>query len=189
MEMDYQELGGGDDRLHDNLFSNPFKSLAMEFGAYAVGAGVQSMGNKSFQKALDAGKAVKVPKSWGLGNLPGTSKQGRDLAMGLANKNMGRAKETINFGKSIKRFGHVFGLTALAQIAFEVSSSVLGASQSFATTKSDVEAMRYSRMYDQDAYYDTRAAYTQRQRALQVIHNSRLSLKPALGNESGFLHS
>ena len=188
MEMDYQQLDGGDERLHDNLFSNPFRSIAMEFGGYAVGSGVQNMGNKSFKTALDAGKAASSKGTGGLaGWLEDPSRN--KMARGLASRDMKRAQGTMNFGKSIKRFGHVFGLIGLAQIAFEVSSSVLGASQSFATSKSDVEAMRYSKMYDQDAYYDTRAAYTQRQRALQVIHNSRLSLKPALGNESGFLHS
>lgn len=37
-------------------------------------------------------------------------------------------------------------------------------------------------------FNDTRAAQTQRQRAIQAIHNSQLTTRAALGNEASFLH-
>lgn len=37
-------------------------------------------------------------------------------------------------------------------------------------------------------FHDTRAARTQRQRAIQAIHNSQLTTRAALGNEAAFLH-
>ena len=186
MEMDYNQLESNDDRLHDNLFSNPWKSIALEFGGMAVGSAIQRYGRSQEINAIAAEKlAASTARGSGLGNLPGTTRSNK---LTLAHRHRASARGSMAFGKSIKRFGHVFGMIGLAQVAFEISSSVLGTAGSFATSKSDVEAMRYRQMYDQDTYYDTRAAYTQRQRALQVIHNTRLSLKPALGNESNYLH-
>jgi hypothetical protein len=37
-------------------------------------------------------------------------------------------------------------------------------------------------------YIDTREAYTQRQRALQAIHNSQLTTRAVIGNEASMLH-
>lgn len=37
-------------------------------------------------------------------------------------------------------------------------------------------------------FADTRASFTQRQRAIQVIHNSQLTTRAALGNEATFMH-
>lgn len=37
-------------------------------------------------------------------------------------------------------------------------------------------------------WVDTRIAYTQRQRAIQAIHNSMLTSRAALGNEASFMH-
>lgn len=37
-------------------------------------------------------------------------------------------------------------------------------------------------------FVDTRSAQTQRQRAIQAIHNTQLSTRAALGNEASFLH-
>lgn len=37
-------------------------------------------------------------------------------------------------------------------------------------------------------YVDTRAAQTQRQRAIQAIHNTQLSTRAALSNEASFMH-
>ena len=37
-------------------------------------------------------------------------------------------------------------------------------------------------------FNDTRAAHTQRQRAIQAIHNSQMTTRAALGNEASFLH-
>ena len=37
-------------------------------------------------------------------------------------------------------------------------------------------------------FADTRASFTQRQRAIQTIHNSQLTTRAALGNEASFLH-
>jgi len=37
-------------------------------------------------------------------------------------------------------------------------------------------------------FADTRAGFTQRQQAIQTIHNSQLTTRAALGNEASFLH-
>jgi len=39
------------------------------------------------------------------------------------------------------------------------------------------------------SFVDTRSAQTQRQRAIQAIHNTQLSTRAALGNEASFLHA
>lgn len=39
-----------------------------------------------------------------------------------------------------------------------------------------------------EMYQDSAAAYTQRARAIQAIHQSQMSLRPVLGNEAQYLH-
>lgn len=42
--------------------------------------------------------------------------------------------------------------------------------------------------FSRTSYYDPQGAYTQRQRAIQAIHNSQLSTRAAIGNEASFMH-
>jgi hypothetical protein len=116
-------------------------------------------------------------------------------AINAAETKISGAKTKISGKKSIQKFGknltsiaNVFGWATLAQIGWDIGSSVVYAGSSFKTTKEALARENFNASNDQDTYYDTRAAYTQRQRALQVIHNSRLSLKPMLGNEASYLH-
>jgi hypothetical protein len=55
--------------------------------------------------------------------------------------------------------------------------------------RDQAERFRRANVYDgEDQYFDSRAAFTQRQRAIQVIHNSQLSTRAAMGQESSYMH-
>lgn len=176
MEVGYQFPE--EDRLHDNLFVNPWLNIGLDIGLGIAGSGLVGRSRTLQERATYASKHAKsiIAMPERANSISRASLAGED------------ALRTRRFGKSLKRFGKVFGLIGVAQLGFELGSAVVGTANSFAVSKSEAEAMRYRRMFDQDTYYDTRGAYTQRQRGLQVLHNSRLSLKPVLGNESAYLH-
>ena len=99
-----------------------------------------------------------------------------------------RGKALAGFGRKLTSISNIFGWTTFANIGVQLASSALRSGQAFRTTKEQMAKENFKSQNDQGTYYDTRAAYTQRQRALQVIHNSRLSLQPMLGSESNYLH-
>lgn len=190
------------DPLHDNLFWNPYRNIGFDIGLTAAGWGVGKYANKMKANVREVGAdwarntRVATGPSAGM-DLPGRSRGGfaqhaarERRAAGAGHLKTAGAdyKRVDKFGRTLKRFGRAFGVIAFAQLAFEGASALAGAGESFAISKDEMARQRYSQMYDQDTYYDTRAAYTQRQRALQVIHNSRLSMRPALGGESMYLH-
>ena len=186
MQMDYQGYqASGHERMHDNLFYSPMRSIGMDVALMTGGWGAIKYGKHLHSSAIELTKLANKMSS-GLGNLPGTKKS---MARGVANSKVKGSMAWKSAGKSLKRFGHAFGLVGVTQLFFEAASALGGASSAFATTREEMDKARYQRNYDQDTYYDTRAAYTQRQRALQVIHNSRQSLSPVLGNESSYLHN
>ena len=93
-----------------------------------------------------------------------------------------RAKN-IKLGKQFGRFGAF----ALGAWGFSIGSSI------FNSITSPIKNERIERpqvsAYADSAFFDSRAAFTQRQRALMVIHNSQMSTRAAFGNESSFMHN
>jgi hypothetical protein len=153
--------------LHDNIFYDGWanaKAWAVTVGA---GWGLKKLGSKEvFDDFITRAERAKFigPSLQRYGPMP--------------------PGKTYKAGKSFSRLGRILGWTGIAQIGYAIGKSAVTAF----TDNERSERDRYREQYDQDTYYDTRAAYTQRQRALQVIHNSRLSLRPVLGNESSYLH-
>ena len=153
--------------LHDNLFYDGWANVKAWGVTAGAGWGLKKLGGKQmldqFTSSAERAKFIGPIKQDFGPKLPG---------------------KTYKAGQAFSRLGKFLGWTGVAQIGYMIAKSGVTALTDNARSERD----RYREQYDQDTYYDTRAAYTQRQRALQVIHNSRLSLRPVLGNESSYLH-
>jgi len=198
MYMDQTQGLQSEHPLHDNLFRDPFRLIAMDVGSMAGAWGLNQLGHARHGKkaamhrrlASELSEDLRIQSRMIIDPDFSVVETNRKISYERAQfrNRVERARDYTRAGKSLRRFGRAFGLIGIAQLAFEGASALIGMGESFSVGKQEAEAARYRRMYDQDTYYDTRAAYTQRQRALQVIHNSRLSLKPMLGAEANYLH-
>lgn len=99
-------------------------------------------------------------------------------------------KDLRKMSRTLSKAATVFGLFSAGVMGWQMGSELVRGSRAFAESTDDIAARRRSGgMYNgNDEYFDSRAAFTQRQRALQVIHNSQLSTRAAMGSEAGFLH-
>ncbi len=99
-------------------------------------------------------------------------------------------KDLRKMSSTLSKASVVYGLFTAAVMGWQLGSEIVRGSRSFAESSDDVaQRRRMGGLYNgNDEYFDSRAAFTQRQRALQVIHNSQLSTRAALGSEAGFLH-
>lgn len=182
MEIDYAPNLESENRLSNNVFYNPFINVGIEWG----GRGLANLGNSYAAKQAKRASTIRSVAA----NIIGPVNDSSEYRMGMKKASDLTKKARANFGHAryVRGLSRVFGLVGMAQLAFEGLNALGGVSSVFATSRDQMNAQRYQNMYDQDTYLDSRAAYTQRQRALQVIHNSRLSLRPALGNEANYLH-
>ena len=184
MEMDYNSSFESYDQfesydpIEDNLFSSPLLAIGTEWGLYGVAKLLRGAGKSRLEKASTYNSAaLKSKKKLKTGILHSKAKSYYNEYGALSHA-----------ASRIKGTGRIFGVLGWAQLGFDLVKGVGTMSSAFATSQEEIKAMRYKKLADQNMYFDTRAAYTQRQRALQVIHNSRLSLSPVLGNESNYLH-
>jgi len=89
-----------------------------------------------------------------------------------------------SWGKTVKRLGVFTAALGLADVAF----SIFAAATTPGVSRETLERDRH-RIYSDEGMLDTRLAYTQRQRAIQAIHDSQLSVGRAmLGQEASYLH-
>jgi hypothetical protein len=90
---------------------------------------------------------------------------------------------SIRFGRALWGFGLVAGALALADMGVELGSWMMEPG----VAREALEADR--RLFTDEAMLDTRAAYTQRQRSIQAIHDSQLSIgRSMVGQEASYLH-
>lgn len=211
MELDYTS------RTEGNLFESVWHDLGMTAVSFGAGYGARKVHDSMYKKGMEMfDRGAKIPtvgfrdpktgrfvkgsldthplrKSFPAPGPDGvrpdfarTKEAGKLMKSGSAMK--ASAKSVGTFAKSMSNIGHFFGAATMAHLGFSLGGGLIRAGESFRISREQLERQNYSNMYDQDTYYDTRAAFTQRQRALQVIHNSRLSLRPALGGEANYLH-
>lgn len=75
------------------------------------------------------------------------------------------------------------GMVELLKVGFMLGGAAVDSVMSYRSAPKGVTLTSGSGIFN-----DTRAAQTQRQRAIQAIHNSQMTTRAALGNEAAFLH-
>ena len=197
--MDYLDEGNS----RDNLLINPYQAIAFDAAAGLTGRGLRKLGKKYGAEALAVPPIPDMPPS--SVKYPGLNKKDnratnrildkirsselRGARAAIVDPLTKKSNYFINHGAKFSKLGWRFGYVGLGVLGFDLFSAAAKASNIFETTREDITAKAHSEaMNAQDVYFDTRAAYTQRQRSLQVIFNSRQNMKPAFGNESSHLH-
>jgi hypothetical protein len=185
-QSDSELLSSSYDPRNEGYFTGSLAPLALELGGMA-GAGY-ILGRKGVQSFI--GRAGRYADKLSSGQFGLTGKQTFqsttrqvNLASRVAQKN------TVKFRRTLSNASKAFGVVGLSILGYEISKSIFGNSRAYSMGTEEFERSRYRSLYrGDDEYFDSRAALTQRQRAIQVIHNSQMSTRAAFGNEATFMH-
>lgn len=96
----------------------------------------------------------------------------------------------IGFGRSLKFLSRAWIINDLFAIGIGGMSSLVQGLSSFSYERQG-SAFNPAATNTQDlgtGFAETRSSFTQRQRAMQAIHNSQMNTRAAMGNEATFMH-
>lgn len=189
--IDY--LNQSSDPREDNYWNGGLFPLAFEVGGLAGG----SFAAKQYAKRMGHKRVQALAKTL----APSGDSEFRSL-MGQTSKRvvtqearatLGEIKSsyraTMGLSRSLNKYSKIFGLAGGAIMGYQLGKAALSLSRSFNMGADEQAASRRMPLYNGgDEYFDSRAAFTQRQRALQVIHNSQMSTRAAFGEEASYLH-
>lgn len=97
--------------------------------------------------------------------------------------------KATGLARTLGRYGKVASVAGAVMMGWQLGKGLLSLSDAFNDTPEGIAARRRKSLYNGgEEYFDSRAAFTQRQRALQVIHNSQMSTRAAFQDEASFLH-
>lgn len=187
-QSDSELLSSSYDPRNEGYFTGSLAPLALELGGMA-GAGY-ILGRKGVQSFI--GRAGRYADKLSSGQFGLTGKQITNFADPARPVNLASRvaqKNTVKFRRTLSNASKAFGVVGLSILGYEISKSIFGNSRAYSMGTEEFERSRYRSLYrGDDEYFDSRAALTQRQRAIQVIHNSQMSTRAAFGNEATFMH-
>lgn len=104
-----------------------------------------------------------------------------EATTGLANR--------LGIGMGLRAFSQAWIANDLFSMAFSAASSAIQGIESFSyERRARVQEGTGLSADLGEGFADTRASFTQRQRAMQAIHNSQMNTRAAMGNEATFMH-
>jgi len=191
--MDYLAYKDMDE---DNLFYDPVKMIGFDVASVFGAKYMKKRGQRYLNRAKPVGEFSRLgpggstPFGAGVNTEP-SYRASDSMAQTPGGRRVLRARGRANIGyaKTLRGLGRTFGIIGMAQVGFLMARGLADVGSSMRVDRESTEMMRYDVNMQENTYFDSRAAFTQRQRALQVIHNSRLALKPALGGEASYLHA
>lgn len=134
---------------------------------------------KQLGKKLDAARA-------GLSDITDSAARTR-----LENniKDIQGIRTKMGFGLGLRHLSRAWIINDLFALAFAGSSSLIQGFNSFRYERAGSATPISGTDLDLGSgFADTRASFTQRQRAMQAIHNSQMNTRAAMGNEATFMH-
>lgn len=152
----------------------------------AMGSVIDAIGRTNSSRMKD--RAFRAAGGW-TADGPTRREMMRDFRVGRLKRMTVTSRANWKRGASIARLSKMFSFAGVAAIGFELGQGVFNAAVSYKREARAEGASRYDQIYTERPYADSRAAATQRQRALMVIHNSQLSTRAAFGAEADYLHS
>ena len=97
-------------------------------------------------------------------------------------------KRAAKLSRGLMRGSMLLSVGALFSIGAEIGVSLFDSATGYHEARR-ARSESITGMNSESGYFDSRAAFTQRQRALMVIHNSQLSTRAAFGAEAGYMHN
>lgn len=187
-QSDSELLSSSYDPRNEGYFTGSLTPLALELGGMA-GAGYL-LGKKGVRSFI--GRTGRYADKLSSGQFGLTGKQIPDFVGPTKPVNLASRvaqRNTVKFRRTLSNASKAFGVVGLSILGYEISKSIFGNSRAYSMGTEEFERSRYRSLYrGDDEYFDSRAALTQRQRAIQVIHNSQMSTRAAFGNEATFMH-
>ena len=117
----------------------------------------------------------------GLSTLRAEGQARGGASAGLANR--------LGIGMGLRAFSQAWIVNDLFSLGFSAASGAIQGIESFSYERRAAIANEGGLSADLgDGFADTRASFTQRQRAMQAIHNSQMNTRAAMGNEATFMH-
>lgn len=124
-----------------------------------------------------------VPKSQGgLVGADGTRYTYR-MSPAEARAKIAKANPLLRQARALKGFARGVGMAELIKVGADLGGMAIDSVMAYRSAPKNIKLSTGPGFFN-----DTRAAQTQRQRAIQAIHNSQLTTRAALGNEAAFLH-
>lgn len=178
------------DSRDENYFNSLGPQLVFDFaGPWAVNKGVEMYLRKTklapaFQQSTGPSKIFNRPP------LQETQLNKMSGIVDKFTKSKASRATAMEIGATATRYGKMFGIAGAVIGGYQIGKSLLNLSKAFEMDPDEIAKNRRKQLYGSgEEYFDTRAAFTQRQRAIQVIHNSQLSGgRRAFGEESSWLH-
>ena len=196
--MDYLLESG---QYRDNFFApeNFMTQLGVELGVgMAAPFGIRQYAERVYPRRMQAAdteywriQARPTQRTKYSGPKYGLSRKERRLAAKFSSKSAQATKSltsSMGYAKHLGKIGIAAGVASTFVFAYDAAKMLGQWGETFRGRVADRPGNRQYKVYDEDSYFDSRAAFTQRQRALQVIHNSQLGVRAALGSESNYLH-
>ncbi len=97
-----------------------------------------------------------------------------------------------NVGRKLSRFSKLFGIATTVAFGYDLAETIVGAGVGFKRERRSMDRKLKETLSMPSAelmggMYSS-SAFTQRQRAIQVIHNSQMSTRAAFGTEASYMH-
>lgn len=95
----------------------------------------------------------------------------------------------LGVGIGLKAAGSAWIFADMFSLGFSAASSAIQGIESFSyERRARIQSEGGLSADLGEGFADTRASFTQRQRAMQAIHNSQMNTRAAMGNEATFMH-
>jgi hypothetical protein len=170
----------GRNRLMSGVASNPI-TRQLAAGRIISSKKFGSRNSVRELKRIGAGKSKLIYKE--AQKMAGARLGTRGANIGLMRAGYSKgAVKNINLGLKLKGLGKFIGFAPLAFMAFDLVANAFNAPIPLRPPV----PIRTTAL--PGTFYDTGIAYTQRKRALEMIHNSQYTGRSALANEASLIH-
>ena len=94
----------------------------------------------------------------------------------------------LGVGMGLRTLASAWIINDMFSLGFMATSSAIQGMSAFSYERKSSTAPRGEDLDLGEGLPETRASFTQRQRAMEAIHNSQMSTRAAMGNEATFMH-
>lgn len=186
----YTDLGMrmymGNGMLRGRMGMGPLSgTTARRLGAINVGRFMQSRGWSNLQEMSRKMTAANIDPVLARSARGGWARE-QALHRGLERRFGKKFASRMMLGRALGSVSTAANLFFMAEVGGMAGQFVGNLISNWRPTPGKPESRRT--LETGGNWVDTRIAYTQRQRAIQAIHNSMLTSRAALGNEASFMH-
>jgi len=182
--------------IEDNPLLSPI-AIAADLGSFFVGKSLIKKSEALSKRKSRLTKQVRTirratKKLWRSGRIDPKKasllrKTKADRISELKSVRKSKITKLSRAGKTLTGISKGLLFMGMLDLGYSMGKGIFSIAESYRTSRDSLN-QSISAGYEDTAYYDSRRAFTQRQRAIQAIHNSQLSTRFAFGAEASYLH-